>query len=222
MLNDLFRALRQLADPPVARILAKAVATTAALLLALVALAAGLTQALVATGIAWLDPLLPWFSGLGALVAAVLLTPLATMSVLGLFVDEVADAVEARHYPAWPRARAIGLVEGAMQSLRILGLAALLNLLALPLYLLLPALNLAIYLGLNGWLLGREYFVAVAQRRASPAELAHLRRQNRGRITLAGAMLALIALVPILNLTLPVVGTALMVHRFAAMTSARC
>ncbi len=220
MLVDLLKAFGHLGDARVARVLAKAVAATLVLLGGLVALVAGLTHWLVATGIGWLDPLLPWVSGAGALIVAVLLTPLAAMAVLGLFVDEVADAVEARAYPAWPPARSLGLVEGAWMGLRLLALAAVLNLLALPFYLLLPAINLVLYVLLNGYLLGREYFLTVAVRRTPRPAVPLLYRQHRGRLTLAGMALALVALVPILNLTVPVVGTAFMVHRYAKLQPA--
>jgi uncharacterized protein involved in cysteine biosynthesis len=217
MIGDVVRVFGQLDDPRLRTVLAKAIGATLLLLLALVAAAAVAVRLLVETGITWLDPLLPWLTGAGGLVAAVLLAPLAAISVLGLFVDSVAEAVEARHYPQWGQARPIALVEGLGQALRLLALTAVLNLLALPLYLLLPALNLLLYLGLNGYLLGREYFWTVAQRRMAPAELRALYRRRRGTITLAGVALALWALIPLVNLTLPVVGTAFMVHRYAAL-----
>jgi CysZ protein len=47
--------------------------------------------------------------------------------------------------------------------LRLTVLTLLLNLLALPVYLLLPGINLFLFLALNGYLLGREYFEVVAQ-----------------------------------------------------------
>lgn len=220
-MQDLLRAFGQLSDPRVTRVLAKAIAATVALLVALVAVAAAATHWLVSTGVGWLDPLLPWFSGVGALVVAVLLTPLAAISVLGLFVDEVAAAVEAVHYPDWPPARGVGIASGFLQAARLLGLAAILNLLALPFYLFLPAANLAIYLLLNGYLLGNEYFATVAQRREPGGALRQLRRGHRFGITVAGMVLASLALVPFVNLTVPVVGTAFMVHRYARAAGRR-
>ncbi|MFW5834768.1 MAG: EI24 domain-containing protein [Pseudomonadota bacterium] len=217
MVKDLGRAIGQLGDPRIRRILLQAVGATLLLLLGLVATVAGASRFLVETGVAWLDPLLPWLTGAGALVVAILLAPLAAISVLGLFVDAVADAVEARHYPGWGKARPIGVVEGLGQALRLLALTAGLNLLALPFYLLLPAFNLILYLVLNGFLLGREYFWTVAQRRMDARAVRDLYRHRRGAITFAGMVLALWALVPLVNLTLPVVGTAFMVHRYAAL-----
>jgi len=41
---------------------------------------------------------------------------------------------------------------------------------ALPLYIFVPGVNLVLFYGLNGYLLGREYFAMVAMRRLDPRE----------------------------------------------------
>ncbi len=217
MLQDLGRVLEQVDDPRLWRVVLKSALASLGLLAVLVAALAWLTRALVATGIAWLDPLVPWLTAAGGLIAGLLLLPVATMSVMGLFADEVAAAVEARNYPDWPPAAPQGLFEALGQALRLLVATVLLNILALPLYLLLPGANLVIFLVLNGYLLGREYFETVAQRRLSAGEVRRVRRRHRGRIFLAGVAVAGLALVPIANLLVPVAGTALMVHRCARL-----
>lgn len=217
MLQDLGRVLEQFDDRHLWWVVLKSALASLGLLAVLVAALAWLTQALVATGIGWLDPLLPWLTGAGGLVAAVFLLPVATMSVMGLFADEVAAAVEDRNYPDWPPASPQGVLEALGQAMRLLVAAALLNLVALPLYLLLPGANLVIFLVLNGYLLGREYFETVAQRRLAARDVSRVRRRHRGRIFLAGVAVAGLALVPIVNLLVPVVGTALMVHRCAGL-----
>src|SRR3546814_12972622 len=55
----------------------------------------------------------------------------------------------------------------------------LLNLLALLVVYFGPVLNLLVFFGLNGYLLGREYFELVAARRARPGEIGLLRRRHR-------------------------------------------
>jgi len=213
MLRDIERVIAQFNDPVLWRVVLKGVAATIVLLIAVVAGLALAVEFLVATGIGWLDPVLPWLTGVGGLVAGVLLLPVVTVSVLGLFVDDVAARVEQVNYPDLPPARPVSLLTGVVLTLRLLGLALLLNLLALPLYFLLPGANLIIFLALNGYLLSREYVEAVAQRRRRPAEITRLRREHRGRFLAAGVLLAGLALVPLANLLLPVAGTALMVHR---------
>jgi CysZ protein len=107
----------------------------------------------------------------------------------------------------------VGGIVAAWATLRFVAFALLLNLLVLPLYLL-PGPNIAIFLALNGYLLGREYFELVAQRRASALEVRHLRRRARAGLFVAGVLIAAMLTVPLFNLVAPVVATAFMVHRF--------
>jgi len=60
--------------------------------------------------------------------------------------------------------------------------------------------------------LGYGLFDGVAQRRMSIAESHRLRARMRGPVLVLGGVLALLALVPFLNLTVPVLGTAAMTH----------
>jgi len=213
MLRDIERVLVQFRDPVLWRIVLKGILATVVLLVATVAVLAFLVEFLVATGIGWLDPVLPWLTGLGGVVAAFFLLPVVTVSVLGLFVDEVAARVEQVNYPELPPGRPASLLTGVLLTLKLLAMTLALNLLALPLYLLLPGANLLIFLALNGYLLAREYVEAVAQRHMRPQEIDRLRRAHRGRFFAAGVVLAGLALVPVANLLLPVAGVALMVHR---------
>ncbi len=77
-----------------------------------------------------------------------------------------------------------------------------------------PPLNLFVFYGLNGYLLGREYFELVAARRFDMAGVRRLRRAYRGRLLLAGAVIAFLLTVPIVNLVTPVVATGFMLHVF--------
>jgi uncharacterized protein involved in cysteine biosynthesis len=88
------------------------------------------------------------------------------------------------------------------------------DLLLLPFNLVLPGLAELATLGANGWLLGREYFELVALRHVGRQQAAVLRRRFRGRITLAGTVLALLTMIPLVNLIAPLFGTAVMVHLF--------
>ena len=91
---------------------------------------------------------------------------------------------------------------------------ALFNLLILPLSFV-PFANIlypAFYLLINGVLLGREFWEVVAPRRMS-FEAAHaLRRRHRFKVFVSGVVIALLFLIPVLNLIAPVIATAFMVH----------
>ena len=128
-------------------------------LLALLWLGAGALLNLVHVArFPWLDWPLRILGDLAALVLAWLVFPSMSMLVLGLFLDRVIAALEAAHYPGQPPARAVGIGEAIMSGLKLALIGLLLNLLALPVYVFLPGINLLVFYGLNGYLVGREYF----------------------------------------------------------------
>lgn len=225
LLVDLGQALAQIGDPRFRRVLFRA------LLLTIAALAL-LSWAVVA-GTGWLLPdsvSLPWIGPVGfldeiaswaavgamLLLSIVLMVPVAA-AIVGFFLDEVADAVEARHYPALPAAREQGIAAQAGDALRFFALVVVVNLFALVVYLTIAPLAPFVFWLVNGFLLGREYFQLVALRRLAPADAAALRRRNAGRIWLAGIAMAIPLSVPVLNLLVPIVGVAVFTHQFHRM-----
>lgn len=153
----------------------------------------------------------------GVLVASLFLFPAVMAGVMAILLDEVAAAVERKHYPGLGPARAQPIGEAVLAGLGFAAAALLLNLLALPLYLVLlfvPPFNFFVFYLLNGYLLGREYFELVAVRRHSMATVRRLRRAFRGRVLLAGAVIAFLLTLPLINLAMPIVATAFMLHVF--------
>ena len=150
---------------------------------------------------------------MASLILALILFPGIVSALASIFLEDVADAVEARHYPGLSPAKVLGWGVLLTASARLIGLTIVLNLMALPFYLV-PGLNLVIYFGLNGYLLGREYFEVVALRRLNAEDAKALRQKHRAQITLAGAGAAMLLTIPIVNMIAPVLGTAAMVHLF--------
>ncbi len=157
-----------------------------------------------------------WSAGLlggmaAALVAFWLYLPVA--SAIGAFyVDRIAAAVERRYYPGFavPRGAPLPaqLADAVSVGLRVL----LMSLLAIPLALVLPGVGLVLGWLIAGWAIGRGLFGAVAMRRMSRPEAAMLARRERPMVLIQGGILAAAGLVPLLNLLVPVLGTAAMVH----------
>jgi CysZ protein len=164
-------------------------------------------------GIRWVDTLIELVGSLGALVLAWILFPAMTMLILGFFLERVVAAVEKRHYPGLPAPRPTGLADGFASGLRLLLLAVLLNVIALPFYLI-PVINLFIYYGLNGYLVGREYFELVALRRLDGAAARAMGRRHRGLLILAGAVIVFLLSLPLVNLLAPVLAAAFLLHVF--------
>lgn len=214
MFQAVIRAFGQLPDPRIRNILLISIGCAALLLALLVGGASwGLAQvSLLEWG--WANTGLQVLGGLVTVILAWLLFPVVIVSLSGLFTENVARAVEARHYPGLPAPLANPVWRDIVSGLRMAGWALLLNLLALPVYLFLPGLNLLLFIVLNGFLLGREYFTQIAMRRLDDGSLTLAWRRNRSRIWLSGMALALLATVPLANLLTPILGTAFMLHVF--------
>jgi uncharacterized protein involved in cysteine biosynthesis len=213
MLKALSRAVAQLFDPATFGILFVSVAGAAGASLALAAGTDILVTRLTLFRVHWLDWLAHLAVGIGSALLAIALFGAIAAMIAGLFVDRVARAVERRYYPELPPARSSGIVEQLVAGLSFLVTALVLNLLVLPLYLLWGA-NAVIFLGLNGYLLGREYFELVALRRIDRRAARMLWRAHRIKLILCGAIIAAFSFVPLANLLTPVLATAFMLHMF--------
>lgn len=147
-----------------------------------------------------------------------LMVPVAS-AFTGLFLEDVADAVEDRHYPGLPPAVPLSLAEGLRQSVNFLGLVIAVNIGALFLYPFVgPGIPL-VFWAINGFLLGREYFSLVAVRRLPPGEVKAMRRRNRWTLWMAGTLMAAPLSVPIVNLFVPVLGVATFTHLYHRLAS---
>ena len=146
-----------------------------------------------------------------ALLAFWLFLPIAA-GIGMLFCDRIASAVERRFYPWLPRAESASILEQAWDSISVAVKVLALSIAALIFAFIVPGLGLVLGWAIASYAIGRGLFVAVAMRRMSRsiAELIYL--QYRGIVLAQGGVLALAAYIPILNLLIPVVGTAAMVH----------
>lgn len=211
MLRSLLLALRQLDDPALRAPLVKGALGAALALAGLVALSAtGLTW-LAAGRADWVTAIAPWVGGVaGVLIAWWLFLPI-TIAIAGAFAGDVAAAVERRHYPGLPPPKGATAAAQLAWSVSFGLKMLLLQLLLLPL-LLIPIFGFALALILSSRLLGNGMFEGTAQYRMSVAEAKAARRRRTGEVWVLGMLLALIGLVPVLNLLVPVPGPAVTVH----------
>ena len=162
--------------------------------------------------------LLHVISGLGGTVLAWFLFPLLYPLLVNFFDDYMADVIEREDYPGLPPARPPfwpTLLEDIWFTVKAIAL----NVLCLPLYLI-PVLGLMLYYGLNGYLLGMQFFRMMAGRRVSAAEAAEMERRGRRTILIAGAAISFCSTIPVLNLAAPLLGVAAMLHLFHALRGA--
>ncbi|SFQ02423.1 Uncharacterized protein involved in cysteine biosynthesis [Roseivivax halotolerans] len=223
------RALGQLGDPRFRRVLFLGVGLAVGLLALFYALFATLvgwatpeTVTIPWVGeITWVDDLLSWGSLILMIGLSVFLMVPVASAMTGIFLEDVAEAVEARHYPDLPAAGRIPFFEAAKDTLTFLGVLILANVAALILYLMLPPFAPLIFWAMNGFLLGREYFTVAAMRRVGRVRAAELRRRHLPTIWLAGTLMALPLTVPLVNLLVPILGAATFTHLYHGLTARR-
>lgn len=211
MFGSIGKTLAQLSDRRLRGVLIVAMAMTLGLIVVLALVGGYVAETLAATGILWLDDIIGVLGFLAALFIALLLFPGTVQIVSGLFLDRVAEAVEARHYPDLGPPRSQSIIEIVFESVRFAVVSVALNLLVLPLYLL-PGVNLVLFYVLNGYLLGREYAELVAARRMTPEQIRVFRAENKAGLFTGGVVIAAATTVPVLNLTIPVLATAFALH----------
>jgi uncharacterized protein involved in cysteine biosynthesis len=220
-------ALAQLTDPRFRGVLIRGIALTILLLFGLYAFAFW--------GIAWLvpdtltlpligqvglsDTLLSWGSLLLMLVLSVFLMVPVASAFTGLFLDEVADAVEARHYPHLGPAPEVNFADTIRESLTFLVVLILANAAAFLLYF--TPLAPVVFYGLNGFLLGREYYRMIAVRRMGRTEAGQSFRRNLFTTWTAGALMAVPLTIPLVNLVVPILGVATFTHLYHRLNSRR-
>lgn len=227
MLRDISRAVAQLSDPKLLKILLLSLALTIVAAIVLVNLTAwALTSIDVGSGglfgfsvEGWaLQFLLDSAAWALSILFALMLFPVVAISMQSLFLDAVANAVEARYYPTLPPSRQQSMSEIIVAALRLTLVMLGLNLVLLLVWLLLlvtaaPLAPIPYYV-VNSYLLGREYFELTALRRMTPKAATTLRRQKLGLNMADGLLLTLLFTVPILNLIGPIVAAAYITHRF--------
>jgi uncharacterized protein involved in cysteine biosynthesis len=218
MLNAFFRALGDLFSPPLRKVVALSLAIAIATFIVLwiaVAFALGRLPTVGWRAVNWLIDLV---GAVGVVLLSWLLFPAFVTMIMGLFLERVAAAVEAVHYPGRGPPRPQSISAAVWGGVRLMMLSLALNLLALPIYLLLPGLNILVFLGLNGYLFGREYFELVAMRRLDPHAAKEVRHRFAGQIFSGGVIIAGIFAVPFINLVAPIIAAACMVHVFERLS----
>lgn len=169
----------------------------------------------------WLDEFGNWISSAGfwsvVAVGSYLLFPGVVTMVMGLLADKIATAVEQEYYPNRIGTRPISISETLWSATKLTLLMLIINLLALIPYLLLFLMTsglgtLALFMAVNGYLLGREYYEMVTARHLDKISMNRMRITYSGKIFLGGAVMAGMFLVPFLNILAPIIGAAMMTH----------
>lgn len=216
------RAVAQLGDPRFVRVVGVGIVLALALLYGVYALFLGLIEWAVPGSITLpvigpiggIDTLLGWASLFFMLVLSIfLMMPVAAL-FSSLFLEDVAQAVEDRHYRDLPAVTPVSVWSGLREAINFFGLLLAVNAAALLAFGIVGPLSPVVFWGINGFLLGREYFTLVAMRRLGRDGARALRARHWGKVWLAGTLMAAPLTIPLVNLIIPVLGVATFTHLF--------
>jgi CysZ protein len=226
MLDAAGKALSQLFTPALRGVLLKAAGLALAIIVIIGIILQRVLSALAESGTTWAEQTsgmaphgvwatLAWvlsiMASLGIITGALFLMPAVTAFVGTFFVDEIAEAVERKYYPAQPVGRALPFLRGVLEGVKIAVISLLVYFCALP-FLLLAGLGVVVLFLANAYLLSREYFELAAMRFLPPHEAKAMRKANAAAVFIAGMLIALFVSIPIVNFATPVFAMAFMVH----------
>ena len=229
ILPSFFAALGQMGDPRFRHVLIKGVGLTIALLIIVTTSFVLLINYITGESaffqflgsVRWISDLISWGSFfLISFLFIFLMVPVAS-AITSLFLDEVAQAVEDKHYPHLPQVQSVPFGEAMRDTVNFLGVLIGANFLALFLYVLFSFAAPLIFWALNGFLLGREYFTLAGMRRVGRTQAKVMRNQNRGTIWVAGILMAMPLSIPLLNLIIPILGAATFTHLYHRISAYR-
>ncbi|MCX7351335.1 MAG: EI24 domain-containing protein [Alphaproteobacteria bacterium] len=215
MLKSAFRALDDLFSPEFRSVLFKALGLTIALFIAVLIIAEMLIASFTHFSWPWADRLVEVGTGLALLVAFFFLMSPVTAAFAGLFLDQIAERVEERHYPLDPRGTALPASRAILISIQFFIVVLVVNLAVLPMVFF--GVGAFVLVAANAYLIGREYFEMVAMRHMPLEEARMLRKENSPTVFIAALLPAFMTIVPFLNLAVPLFSTAYFTHLFKSV-----
>jgi CysZ protein len=217
MLSAFLKALTLLKESAFWRVVSHSIAITIAAFIGLYVIVWAVLAHVSVADIWWIDVVVDVLGGLAVLVLTWMLFPAVATLVISLFMERIITAVETQYYPFLPAPVPLSFWQALPVVLKFTAAMLMLNLLALPLYLV-PVVNVIVFYGVNAYLLGREYFELVALRRLDPRSGQRLRHAHRLQFFIAGLLIAGLLTLPLVNLVAPLLGAAFMVHLVTGLT----
>lgn len=219
LLIALFKALRNLLLPGVLKIFLWCMLAYGASFAALIWLMSWVVDRYLVTLTDTQGLVAKFLAGTGGVVMAWFMFPLLYPVLVSFFDEKMAEIVDDADYPHLPKAAQPfwpTLTADILFTLKALAL----NAICLPL-LLIPPVAFVVYYGLNGYLIGTQFFRMAAGRRVSREDAERMHKQNFAPIMMTGVLIIFLATIPFINLAAPILGVAVMLHLFYLQLDAR-
>jgi len=158
----------------------------------------------------WLDTLLNWVVGILTGIGGWFMLPVLTVLISSLFQEIAIQRVERTYYPDASDRQVLKFWPEFRHDLKFTGWAVCLNILVLPLYVF--GIGFAVSILLNSYLLGREFFESAAGYYLGKTNARTLGLRHRKTIYGGGFVITVMAIVPFLNLFVPILAIVWMLH----------
>jgi CysZ protein len=212
MISAAFKALGDLLSSEFRSVLFKAIGMTLALFIAILIGVEVLLTSLMVIPWPWAETLAAIGAGLLLFVAFFFMMAPVTAIFAGLYLDDIAGRVEARHYSQDIKGTPLSGFRAVQTSLQFALVILLVNIAVLPLVF--TGLGAVALIIANAYLLSREFFEMIAMRHMPVDEARLLRKANTPRVFAAGFVPALLSLIPVVNLVVPLFATSYFMHIF--------
>ena len=203
MFKAFFSAINDVTSPEFRSVLWKSIGLTIILFIAILVGIETLLSFVTLVPWPWLQTTMALGTGLGLLAAFFFLAGPVIAMFAGLFLDNIAEKVETRHYPRDVRGTPLAMIPAFFFGLKFASVALLVNIIVLPL-IFFAGFGAVLLVIANAYLISRQYFEAASA----------LRQKNGRMLFFAGVIPALISLIPIVNLIVPLFATSYFVHIF--------
>jgi CysZ protein len=158
----------------------------------------------------WLDTLINWAVGILTGVGGWFMLPVLTVLISSLFQETAIQRVERVFYPDTSDRQVLKFWPEFRHDLKFTGWAMCLNILLLPLYMF--GIGFAASILLNSYLLGREFFESAAGYHLGKTNARTLGLRHRKAMYGGGLVITMMAIIPFLNLFVPILAIVWMVH----------
>lgn len=225
IISAMERTLSQILDPAFLKVFIWGILTTIVAIIATWFLANYLKSQIILTQFdwQWVNEAFQWlldvdwiFNIIFFFLMGIFFPPIATV-FMSLYLDDVVDAVENKYYPDRKAGKRLGVGHLAYLAVRLAFMIIFLNIIVIPLYVFffwVPFVPLVIFYTLNSYLLGWGYYEMVAVRHLGIREAGQHRKSIRGQVLGGGFVITLLYSFPVINLTAPILGAAILAHLF--------
>ena len=158
----------------------------------------------------WLDTLINWAVGILTGVGGWFMLPVLTVLISSFFQETAIQRVERVFYPDTSDRQVLKFWPEFRHDLKFTGWAMCLNILLLPLYMF--GIGFAASILLNSYLLGTEFFESAAGYHLGKTNARTLGLRHRKAMYGGGLVITMMAIIPFLNLFVPILAIVWMVH----------